>query len=73
MARNGSTRAYRKARAFVIKRDNGICVYCGEPATTADHVIPVSRGGTDDRSNLVAACAICNGAKGDKMPAECGW
>ena len=29
-----------------------------------DHMIPVSRGGTNDTSNLVPACLSCNGKKG---------
>jgi 5-methylcytosine-specific restriction endonuclease McrA len=70
--RNGSTYAYRKVRAKVLKRDGYRCVYCGKPATTVDHVKPHSRGGTDDEANLVAACATCNGSKGDLTPAEWG-
>jgi 5-methylcytosine-specific restriction endonuclease McrA len=31
-----------------------------------DHVIPVSRGGSDDLSNLVAACYECNKSKLDR-------
>ncbi|MDB5612081.1 MAG: transporter [Bradyrhizobium sp.] len=52
------------------------CYYCnmrlqwrGKHALTADHLIPRSRGGTDRRKNLVAACYPCNQAKGSKMPA----
>ena len=47
----------------IIARDGGICVYCGAPATTADHVVPKSRGGPDDPSNLVASCTPCNESK----------
>lgn len=36
----------------------------------ADHVIPKSRGGSDDLSNLVACCEQCNGQKGAKTPEE---
>lgn len=32
---------------------------------TVDHAIPVSRGGTNDPINLVAACYRCNIDKGD--------
>lgn len=70
--RKGSTRAWRKVRAAVLKRDCSLCAYCGGPATIVDHVQPVNRGGTDDESNLVAACATCNGSKGDLTPAEWG-
>jgi 5-methylcytosine-specific restriction endonuclease McrA len=72
-SRNGSTRAWRKIRAAVLKRDNYICFYCGRKATTVDHLLPVSRGGSDEEENLVAACAAHNGAKGDLTPAEFGY
>jgi 5-methylcytosine-specific restriction endonuclease McrA len=35
-------------------------------AATVDHVIPRSKGGTDDLSNLVLACNECNRTKGAK-------
>jgi 5-methylcytosine-specific restriction endonuclease McrA len=38
----------------------GICVYCGDLATTIDHVIPLVLGGTEARNNLVPACFPCN-------------
>ncbi|MGH9169101.1 MAG: HNH endonuclease, partial [Acidimicrobiia bacterium] len=40
------------------------CTYCPRPATTADHVVPVSRGGSHALSNLVPACGPCNTARG---------
>ncbi|MFI8249825.1 HNH endonuclease [Kitasatospora sp. NPDC085930] len=47
------------------------CFYCDGPLTDMqlDHVVPLSRGGLDGPSNLVPACAACNGAKGDE-PAD---
>lgn len=41
-------------------RDNGICQYCGDPATCIDHVYPYSNGGKHTASNLVQACFRCN-------------
>lgn len=43
------------------------CVYCGELATTRDHVIPKSRGGRV----TVPACMQCNNLKADKVYLEC--
>jgi 5-methylcytosine-specific restriction endonuclease McrA len=35
-----------------------------------DHVIPVSKGGTNDIRNIVLACAPCNVRKSDTHPLE---
>jgi 5-methylcytosine-specific restriction endonuclease McrA len=34
---------------------------------TLDHVIPTSKGGTNDLWNLRLACSTCNNDKGDKL------
>lgn len=36
----------------------------GAAATTADHILAVARGGTNELSNLQPACAACNASKG---------
>jgi len=41
-ARTLRTEEERKQRAYIIRRDGGICYVCGEPgADEADHVIPL--------------------------------
>lgn len=42
------------------------CVYCGATATTVDHIIPVSKGGSSDWDNLAPACGSCNSRKNDR-------
>lgn len=44
---------------------SGKCFYCDEPTDrmTRDHVIPVSKGGTDWIENIVPACLPCNSKK----------
>jgi 5-methylcytosine-specific restriction endonuclease McrA len=44
-----------------------VCAYCGGWADTFDHVIPLAHEGTGDVNNLVACCAACNHAKGDRL------
>lgn len=47
------------------------CVYCGTTERlTIDHMIPLSRGGTDDIENIVPACRSCNSKKHDKTAEE---
>lgn len=36
---------------------------------TIDHVIPSSKGGSNDETNLVLACSSCNCEKGDQITA----
>lgn len=48
----------------------GKCAYCGEPADTIDHVMPLSRGGQHSFENIVPACFSCNRSKHAKTPRE---
>lgn len=63
----------RRLRFEILRRDGHTCRYCGAQAPTVeltvDHVIPVTLGGSDDPSNLVAACTACNGGK-SSVPAD---
>lgn len=62
---------YTKHRGLVLRRDGFRCVYCGcENDLTLDHIIPQSRGGSDDPRNLVTACRPCNSSKNACTPEE---
>ena len=61
------------SRRAVFTRDGQTCVYCGNSATSIDHVVPRSRGGTHTWDNVVAACRRCNHTKADRSLAELGW
>lgn len=56
----------------ILARDRWTCLYCEDPASTVDHILPKSRGGPSTFSNQVAACHDCNGRKADRTPAEAG-
>jgi RHS repeat-associated protein len=40
------------------------CVFCGEPATQADHAVPRAKGGNATEENAQPACGHCNPSKG---------
>lgn len=53
--------------SYVAILASGPCVYCGNQATSVDHVRPLSQGGWEHESNLVPACKSCNSSKRDKF------
>jgi hypothetical protein len=63
-----------KLREELFERDEWTCRYCAEAVTpetvTLDHVVPVSRGGTNERENLVTACLMCNSIKSGRTYKE---
>lgn len=69
MTRNALSTA---AKAVAMARDGQRCAYCGDidGPFQYDHLFPVSRGGSDEATNLVLACMPCNMAKGSKTLAE---
>lgn len=60
-------------RRSLLLRDSYRCAYCLEHADTVDHVVPRSRGGSHDWTNVVAACRRHNMQKGDRLLEELGW
>ncbi len=60
-------------RNNLFRRDKGECQYCGsKKQLTIDHVVPRSKGGKSNWTNLVTACHRCNVIKGDKSPEHAG-
>lgn len=65
---------------FLFARDRYRCQFCGRAqmelkpreSLTRDHLIPLSRGGTNDWNNVVTACSPCNTRKADRLPHEIG-
>lgn len=54
----------------VFKRDNYTCQECGagrEAKLHVHHIIPFSRGGSDEMSNLITLCESCNEAIGNRI------
>ena len=64
-------------RKAALKRSGGICACCGKKLTTKtmtmDHIIPISRGGTNEAENLIALCEDCNKEKGNILYMPVGY
>ena len=60
----------KKVRFEVLKRDKFTCQYCGRQAPDVvlniDHITPVSKGGTNDITNLITSCWDCNSGKSNR-------
>ncbi len=57
-------------RFAVLSRDGFRCQYCGGTPQDGyvlhvDHRLAVSKGGTNEESNLITACLLCNNGKAD--------
>ncbi len=54
----------RYNRFDILKRDNFTCQYCGkkppEVELEVDHIIPLSKGGSNEEKNLTTSCERCN-------------
>jgi hypothetical protein len=63
---------WERLRTEVYFRDDYTCQYCGERGgrLECDHIMPLSRGGSNDISNLTTACFKCNRSKRAKTPGE---
>ncbi len=57
---------------MVWNESKGLCFYCGRPvdfySKTLDHVIPRSKGGSNEPRNLVVSCGHCNRKKDSTIP-----
>ena len=81
-SRDKCSRSEHKRRATLanVASDNwtrsevfsGSCFYCGIEVDIqnfhADHFVPLAKGGSNTRDNIVCSCADCNLRKNDKLP-----
>jgi 5-methylcytosine-specific restriction endonuclease McrA len=56
--------AKKRFREEIYKSWNHCCGYCGEPATSLDHIVPRFKSGSSNRNNLLPSCQRCNSNKG---------
>lgn len=61
----------KKTRFQIFERDKFTCQYCGKQppqvCLEVDHIIPVSKNGTNDAENLTTSCQDCNRGKTNKL------
>ena len=62
------TRIPESVRIEVWRRDQGKCAGCGSREKLEhDHIVPVSRGGSNTARNVELLCEVCNRSKGDRI------
>lgn len=64
-------KSYRGIKLQLLKK-SAKCKWCNAKLTmetaTLEHIIPLSRGGLDNKNNMALACEPCNKARGSDMP-----
>ena len=63
-----NVKEWKRISKHVFNRDKYTCQYCHVVGgiLEVDHIIPFSKGGSDDFENLVTSCRKCNRQKKDK-------
>ena len=60
----------KRIKQYVINRDGSICCYCdkvlSDDLITMEHIVPDSKRGTFNATNLTISCAKCNNKRGNK-------
>ena len=61
-------------RLMILARESNACVYCtaalSEDNFVLDHLVPVAKGGTNRKHNVVATCEVCNRRRSDSEPIQ---
>ena len=62
------SRKWRALRLRILARDGHVCGYCGQDATTVDHILPIRKHPDQamNPENLISACRDCNSKKGSR-------
>lgn len=78
ISRNHQIRRRKAEGAYTVddvqrqrQKQRNLCFWCSEPVDLnfhVDHIIPISRYGTNWPANIVITCHSCNESKCDKLP-----
>ncbi len=67
-------RELKKTRWWLDQVNRGICHFCQKKFAaselTMDHLVPLARGGTSAKGNIVCACKSCNQSKKLDTPVD---
>jgi 5-methylcytosine-specific restriction endonuclease McrA len=67
-------RKLKSSQWWMDQLNRGICQYCGQrfapSQLTMDHLVPLARGGTSSKGNIVPACLKCNQSKKLDTPVD---
>lgn len=73
--RRDKSNTMRWNKNHLVQKHGGVCAICEKPFKTKkditiDHIIPLSKGGTDMLENMQLAHYECNRLKADMTPEE---
>lgn len=61
---------HKRIKEYVINRDGMLCCYCDKVLTnetmTLEHIVPDSKQGTFNSTNLTVSCGPCNNKRGNR-------
>lgn len=64
----------KKTHWWLNLKSKGLCHHCGQKfkpeELTMDHLVPIARGGTSTKGNIVPSCRPCNQKKKLKTPVD---
>lgn len=67
--KNVKRRTTGYAKEIIGRKKETKCIYCNNSLdhdnATADHIVPVSKGGNNSKLNLIVCCLSCNGERGN--------
>ena len=66
--KDNEIKSYNKSRDVLCSRQDNICIICDKKMInpSIEHLVPKSKGGSNELYNLAATCTACNNTRGTK-------